>query len=156
MAHFEPSLEQFIGYLAHLGERNSTNVVYNHLSAINYYHRLELLSSPSHNEHVTMFMKGLKRLERERNPQRVTRARPLTPEILSKVRVYLENNQSLRNIRTVWRIFVCYYCMLRWDDISKLRTTDIEYDNNDETYRLRIRGGKTSKIKIPRNNQSSY
>jgi len=143
---YRPDIQHFLGYLATISEQSTVNVVYNHLSAISYYHRIELLPSPSDNEHVTMFMRGLKRIELENAPQPVSRAKALTPEVLLKLATLSEQPLSLRNMRTLWRIFVCYFCLLRWDDVKKLRREDVTYDADDNCYRIKIHPGKTGII----------
>ena len=55
------STRQFLRFLASVSETNSTSIIYSYVSAINHFHRLKFLESPSRNEHVTMFMKGMKR-----------------------------------------------------------------------------------------------
>lgn len=64
---YRPSLPHLLGYLATISETSSVNVVYHHLSAINYFHRVELLPAVTDDELVGIFMKGLKRMELERN-----------------------------------------------------------------------------------------
>ncbi len=75
-------------------------------------------------------------------PTRVTRAKPITPEILLKLREHIDQSPTLRNWRTTWRIFVGYYCMLRWSDVSKLKVSDLELLDGD-CYRINMSGGKT-------------
>jgi len=142
---YRPEIAQLLDYLALISETSSLNVVYTHLSAINHYHRVELLPSVSDNEHVSAFMRGLKRVELENLPPRVTRAKPMTPEVLLKLANLVQNTPdlSLKTWRTIWRIFVCYYCLLRWDDVKKLKMEDLTYEPENECYRLRLHPGKT-------------
>jgi len=140
---YRPSLPHLLGYLATISETSSVNVVYHHLSAINYFHRVELLPAVTDDELVGIFMKGLKRMELEKEPPAITRAKPMTPDILLKLAALVDGDITLRNFRTIWRIFVCYYCLLRWDDVRKLRSEDLEYDPEAKTIRVKIHPGKT-------------
>ncbi len=92
-----------------------------------------------------MFMRGLKRLEIENGTSTVTRAKPITPEIVCKLIALLDDDSGLVTWRTVWRIVIGYYMLYRWDDISRLRMSDItmEYENFTRIYRIKLRGGKT-------------
>lgn len=133
-------------YLSIVSETGSVNVVYSHLSAISFFHKVELVKSPTEDSAVSMFMKGLKRIELETRPVKVTRARPITPEIIEKLIRLLDEDSNLIVWRTVWRIVVCYYLLYRWNDISRLRMTDVEYDEGERSYHFKLRGGKTGTI----------
>jgi len=140
---YRPSMPHLLGYLAMVSESSSVNVVYHHISALNYFHRVELLPAVSDDELVSIFMRGLKRMELEKEPPSITRAKPMTPEVLLKLVALVDDGISLKNFRTVWRIFICYYCLLRWDDVRKLNYDDLEYDPNLRTFTVKLHPGKT-------------
>lgn len=49
-------------------------------------------------------------------------AKPITKEILTKLIDYLNaGSQNLRVWRTVWRINLAFYGLLRWDDVCRLK-----------------------------------
>jgi hypothetical protein len=67
-----------------------------------------------------MYMKGLKR-EKLTLAAPVKRAKPMTTEILGKLIDYLRAApRGLRIWRTVWRMNLAFYCLLRWDDVQRL------------------------------------
>jgi hypothetical protein len=71
-----------------------------------------------------MFMRGLKRKSITDNPP-VQRAKILTKEDLCRVNDFLlsRENPSLRQWRTVWRMNLAFMCLLRWDDVCRLRVS---------------------------------
>jgi hypothetical protein len=111
-----------IAYLQTIYDRNqSLSSVYQHLSAIAYFHRLRSLASPTLDPMVAMFMRGLKRKSLEDKPG-IQRARPLTKGILKALNKYiLEAPRTLRQWRTVWRMNLAFMCLLRWDDVCRLK-----------------------------------
>ncbi len=126
MNPFEPSSHDIVGYLSSLEQRQcSYSSVYTHLSSISYHFRLEDLPSPTSGPLVSMYLKGLKRKNVEK--RLVTRrAKPLTKEILKKMIDLLysrEKEHSLRVWRTVWRVNLAFYALLRWDDVCRLRVS---------------------------------
>jgi hypothetical protein len=67
-----------------------------------------------------MYMKGLKR-EKLTLSAPVKRAKPMTSEILGLLIDYLHAEpRGLRIWRTVWRMNLAFYCLLRWDDVQRL------------------------------------
>jgi len=74
-------------------------------------------ASISEHTSVTMFMKGIKR--RNLNVE-VKRAKPMTPDVLAKLRSLLKN-PTLVIWRTVWRLHVEFELMLRFDDVKRLK-----------------------------------
>jgi len=105
---YRPELENLLGYLAVVSEHSSVNVVYHHISAINHYHRVELLPPPSDHELVCTFMRGLKRLELEKNLPNISRAKPITPDILRKLSDLTNGNFSFV---TYFYLFVHSYIL---------------------------------------------
>ncbi len=83
-------------------------------------YRLKRLPSPTLEPIVGMYIRGLKREEtlRARPPRQ---SKPMTKEVLALMIQYLyEKPRSLRVWRTVWRVNVAFYALLRWDDICRL------------------------------------
>lgn len=116
------SSEDFLGFLQSVYLRcASLSNVYQHLSSVAYFYRLQGLESPSEAKLVTMYMKALKRRHVLR-PEGTKRAEPLLrPEIDSLGEFVLNQTQPLRIWRTVWRIHLMFYCMLRWSDVAPLK-----------------------------------
>ncbi len=68
-----------------------------------------------------MYMRGLKRLDLHVNSA-VRQAKPITQELLSRLNTLVAPTvATLRIWRTVWRVNVAFYCLLRWDDICRLQ-----------------------------------
>lgn len=113
--------EDFLGFLQSVYLRcASLSNVYQHLSSIAYFYRLKGLDSPSEAKLVTMYMKALKRRHVLR-PSGTKRAQPLLrPEVDSLGELLLDPAQTLRVWRTVWRVHIMFYCMLRWSDLAPL------------------------------------
>jgi len=113
-----------LGYLNSVYRRNrSVSSAYQNLSSIAYFYRLRGLVSPTVDPIVTMFMKSLKRRALENNPG-VRRARPMTKDILTTLNTFLFSAyRTLRQWRTIWRINLAFYCLLRWDDVCRLKVS---------------------------------
>jgi hypothetical protein len=111
-----------IGYLQSIYScRNSLSAVHQHLVAIAYNYRLRSLPSPSADPLVAMFMRDLKR--RGISTQ-VRQAKPMTKDLLKKLNDYiLSGPRTLRQWRSVWRINLAFMCLLRWDDVRRLRVS---------------------------------
>ncbi len=129
------------GYIQSVFDRNgSMSCAYQHLSAVAYFYRLKSLRSPSEDPFVLMYMKGnfvanlslkdndfflkflgLKRHALETGPE--TRvARPMTRDIMAKINDFIfAAPRTLRQWRTVWRINLAFFCLLRWDDVCRLQ-----------------------------------
>jgi len=126
-------------------------------------------------------MKGIKRRTLDRQPRR---ALPLSVAVLSRLNAYLYSglcfshvdwffsgllvsflgDRSLRIWRTIWRVNVMFRCLLRWDDMYRLKViirfsficffkvnfpfhyqvTDFEYQADRNAYRFMLQGGKTA------------
>jgi hypothetical protein len=132
-------LTDLTAFLQSVYDRNgSLSSAYQHLSSVAYFYRLKCLPSPSDDPFVTMFMKGsylknyldgycellvlgLKRQSLERGTETCV-AKPMTRDILSKINDFiLSGSRSLRQWRTAWRINLAFFCLLRWDDVSRLK-----------------------------------
>ena len=102
-------------------ETHSVSAVYLRLSSVSYFYRLKGLVSPSSSPSVLMYLKGLKRRHIEVSAP-VRRAKPLTKDLLHRLTSYLLARQgTLREWRTVWRINLAFSCLLRWDDVMRLK-----------------------------------
>ncbi len=114
--------DDILGYLETFRARQcSTSTIHQHLSAIAYMYRLKSLPSPTLEPVVSMYIRGLKREEVTRGKKH-RQAKPMTKEILSSLIRYLyEKPRPLRVWRTVWRVNVAFYALLRWDDICRLQ-----------------------------------
>jgi hypothetical protein len=63
---------------------------------------------------------GLKRHTIETKPP-VQRAKPLSRQDLKKLNDFLLSGpRTLRQWRTVWRVNLAFFCLLRWDDVRRL------------------------------------
>ncbi len=138
--------ENLVAYLAFISKRhsNSVSTAYSHLSAVAYYYRINGRNSITENHIVSMYMKGLKR----RNLSKpVKRAAPMTIDVLKDMRRLLEpeNNPNLVVWRTVWRAHLEFGLMLRWDDVKRLTTDHISFEENaaGQFARVSLQGGKT-------------
>jgi hypothetical protein len=95
--------------------------LYIHTSAIAYKYRLKRLASPTNDPLVGMYLKGLRR--GEKNAQKKSKqAKPVTQDLLRRLNDFIYRGEpSLRMWRSVWRINVAFYCLLRWDDLKRLK-----------------------------------
>ncbi len=63
---------------------------------------------------------GLKRHTIETRPP-VRRAKPLSRQDLKKLNEFLLSGpRTLRQWRTIWRVNLAFFCLLRWDDVRRL------------------------------------
>ncbi len=74
-----------------------------------------------------MYMKGLKRLHLSLCSA-TRRAKPITLEILRKLYLHLSlDTCGLREWRTIWRVHLAFFCLLRWDDVVRLKVFIIPF-----------------------------
>ncbi len=102
-------LISYLGYV-HTQLNGSVATAYRHLSAVAFNYRLAGKKSPTEDARISMFMKGLKRVNIDKP---VTRATPMTPEVLCSVRRLVMETPNLTRWRTAWRVFMEYHLMLR-------------------------------------------
>jgi len=89
------------------------------MSAIAHYYRLKSLASPTDSPLVTMYLKAVKRQHLSNQPKRAV---PMTLQVLFRLNAYLySDDRSLRIWRTIWRINLMFRCLLRWDDVYRLK-----------------------------------
>ncbi len=119
-----------IGFLEGIRQSNSSckqTTIYQHLSALSFYYKLQRKENPCAAPIVSMYMRGLKRYDIHIHPT-VRQAKPITKDILNRLNVLLAGSSaSLRIWRTVWRINAAFYTLLRWDDISRLQVCSITF-----------------------------
>jgi len=113
-------------YLMHRYQHCGLSRLYVHLSAISHFYRARGLESPCDNSRVKMMMKGIKRQESQEIP--IKRVKPLTVKILSESLALLTDN-SLVAWRTVWRMHICFFCFLRFDDLKRLKVIEMTISN---------------------------
>jgi hypothetical protein len=92
-----------------------------------------------------MYLKGLKRAEL--NAQQCPKqARPMTKEVLAQLIAHLnDTTPSLRMWRTVWRLNIAFYGLLRWDDVKRLQVSDFseQFVSGERRYLYSLKGGKS-------------
>jgi len=69
--------------------------------------------------HVT----GIRREESKNVP--VKRAKPLTLKILEEALPLLDDD-SIKTWRTVWRMYICFFCFLRFDDLKRVKVMVVQ------------------------------
>lgn len=114
--------EDLLAFLQSEYSKNpSLAVVYQRMSTVSYFYRLRGLVSPSTGPTVAMYLRGLKRRLLESGTD-TRRAKPLLKDDLKLLNDHLHSeSRSLRTWRTVWRINLAFYCLLRWDDVCRLK-----------------------------------
>jgi len=115
------SPDDLLGFLQGVYTQSSSlSNVYQQLSSVAYHFRLCGLPSPSEAPLISMYMRALKRRHLTR-PQGVKRAAPLMrPDLDLLGEHLLESPRTLRVWRTVWRVNLMFYCLLRWSDVAPL------------------------------------
>ena len=92
------------------------------LSAISHFHCRSYFSSPTSSRAVTRSLQGAKRLFGSPSvPRKI-----ITKSILSSLfALTLQPNATFVLFRTVWRIFIEFYGLLRFNEVSNLIFSDI-------------------------------
>jgi hypothetical protein len=114
--------DDLIGFLeSPANSKLSVSRLYQYSSAIAFFYRLNGQPSPTNDPLVSMYLKGRLRKEKEKG-KTCKRAKPMTQAILRKLNRYVyDQTPSLRVWRTVWRVNVAFYGLLRWDDLRRLK-----------------------------------
>ena len=96
------------------------------LSAISHFHRRSYFSSLTTSRAVTRSLQGAKRLfGSPSTPRKI-----ITKSILSALfSLTLQPNANFIIFRTVWRIFIEFYGLLRFSEVSNLTYSDISWTN---------------------------
>ena len=102
-----------LSYLAYVNTNYSDGVstAYTHISAIAFKYRSAGKISPTDDNRVSMFVKGVKRRNQGR---KIRRAKPMTLEVLAAMRKVLQDKPNLVKWRTVWRAHLEFFLMLRY------------------------------------------
>jgi len=127
-----------IAYLAYIASTCSDGVstAYAHLSGIAYNYRLKGLPSVTDSTGVQMYIKGLKRSHAGKT---VHRAEPMRPEILAKMREHLRAHPTLVTWRTTWAAHMEFVLMLRFDDLKRLTTNELKFEENKTGRFIRLK-----------------
>lgn len=96
------------------------------LSAISHFHCRYYLPSPTGSKSVSRSLEGAKRLHGSPSvPQKI-----ITKDILNSLfSLTLQPDVSFIVIRTVWRIFMQFYGLLHFNEVSNLQISDITRTN---------------------------
>ena len=92
------------------------------LSAISHFHSRFYLQSPTFSRSVTRSLEGAKRLFGSPSiPRKI-----ITKEMLDSLFLLtLQPDASFITVRTIWRIFIRFYGLLRFNPVSNLTFSDI-------------------------------
>ena len=99
----------YLGYI-NANYSDGVSIAYTHVSAIAFHYRAKGKVSPTDDQRISMYMKGLKRRNQGR---KVNRAKPMTLEVLAAMRKVLKEKPNLVRWRTVWRSHMEFFLMLR-------------------------------------------
>jgi len=90
-----------------------------------------------------MYIKGLKRANAGKT---VHRAEPMRPQILAKMREKIRQHPSLVTWRTTWAAHMEFVLMLCFDDLKRLTTKELNFEENNtgKFIRLKLIGTKFS------------
>ena len=106
-------------YYVHVRKYSSLPTV---LSAISHYHCRFYLPSPTTSRSITRSLEGAKRLYGSPSVSRKIITKSM---LLSLFALTLCNTASFVLLRTVWRIFIEFYGLLRFSEVSNLQYSDI-------------------------------
>ena len=108
------------------------------LSAISHFHSRYYLSSPTTSRSVPRSLEGAKRLFGSPSVSR----KIITKSILhSLISLTFQSNLSFVFFRTIWRITIEFYGLLRFSEVSNLTFSDINW--NDLCFDIFIKKSKT-------------
>ena len=94
------------------------------LSSISHFHCRSYLSSPTTSLSVTRALEGAKRIFGSPSVSR----KIITKDILKSLfSLTLRNDTSFTIFRTVWRVFIEFYGLLRFSEVSQLTFADISW-----------------------------
>ena len=131
----------FLATMANKSE--SVSKVNTTAAAIAEYHKKNFVPSPTAHETVKMLLDAVKR----RYGKAAVRRTPITPEILEALASDLRSGSApLQQWRTVWRVTIAFHALLRWDEVSKLKRSDLSMDNNNNKLTIRIKRSKTDQM----------
>ena len=109
-------------------------------AAVAHHHAGATLTSPTIHSAVRKVFAGIKR----QAARPVTPRGPLTFSILEEAASIVRQEGSLQGWRTLWRLNMQFYALLRWDEVSALRARDFNFhaDHMD----IRIKRSKTDQF----------
>ena len=117
-------------------------------AAIANEHRIHLKNSPTKHESISQLFRAFRL-----NPHKVRDpVLPLTDDILKRMIQHLYQPKhghqaakaSLVLWRTVWRVVMEYHTLGRWDDVSKLKRSDLQFQEEPTPHlKVKFKEGKT-------------
>ena len=129
-------------YFSHLLDQNvSYNVISSAFYAIKWVHNINSLLDPTENG----FVKGLLDSAKRMKSQPVKRKDVVNTEMLISLCDQYINNTNLSDIRDLAMILIGYAGLLRFDEISKLHSNDIVFEESHLV--LNKRKSKTDKFR---------
>ena len=97
------------------------------LSAISHFHCRYYLSSPTTSRSVSLSLKGAKRLFGSPSVSRKIITKQILDDLFS---LTLLHNASFVLFRTVWRVFIEFYGLLRFSKVSNLKFSEISWSDS--------------------------
>ena len=94
------------------------------LAAISHFHCCFYLPSPTSSRYITRSLEGAKRLFGSPSVPRKIITKKIIDSLFS---LTLQPNASFVILRTVWRIFIEFYGLLRFSKVSNLKISDITW-----------------------------
>lgn len=116
----------FVAEMADVGLAVST--IEKSLAAISFEHRRRCLSTPSRNEGVRLVLEGVRRELAKPSRQ----VKPFTLDIIDRAVKALGSSSSFMVWRTVWRMTVGLFGMLRFSEITRIRVRDIFFSDSGD------------------------
>ena len=116
------SAERLSIFLAHLGQGTSGQAaISSAVASIAHRHATEGLPSPTSSSEVRKTLAGIKRSL----AKPTVRRDPLTFDILKDVGAIVRAEGSTTAWRTFWRMNMQFFALLRWEEVSRLRVSDL-------------------------------
>ena len=113
------TVERFMLYYVHVRKYSSLPTV---LAAISHYHCRFYFPSPTTSRSITRSLEGAKRLYGSPSVSRKIITKIMLESLYS---LTLSHSASFVLLRTVWRIFMEFYGLLRFSEVSNLQFSDI-------------------------------
>ena len=122
-------------YLQHIGETSKSKAaVEEAVHAMVWLHNAAGVPSPTANPFVTLILEGLR-----------NKKAPIVTEILSAMAKDTMENQTLTSVRLTSACLLAYAGFLRFNELHKLRPTDLTIDS--EKLLIKIRQSKTDQFR---------
>ena len=130
--------ENFASFLAQTAKSGTSKAQISMLvAAIAHEHARHSVLSPTTNPIVKKVIEGIKR---DQARPCVTRE-PLSFELLKELAAIARESGTLKHWRTVWRAYMQFYGLLRWDEVSQLTKNDLIFKG--DCMDIHIRRSKT-------------